>query len=149
MAKPVKIASLGTAGNPEDVTIHNGAAASTYPPPNSSAGHFKKNVNPDLAGMPADPRFGQFRDEVFKFWRGQNPEKPKCPWAGAEQKALADLLKAIPDLGFEEFKTILRNRAGSDGVNPLDLPRTWLATAIRYAERPLDRYQKPKRMREL
>ena len=148
MAKPVGIDRVGTAGNREDVTIQNSVAVSTYPPPNSSAGHFKKSVNPEFPVLTTDSRFGQFRDEVFKFWRGQNPEKPKCPWAGAEQKALADLLKGSPDLGFEEFQIILRNRAGSDGVNPLDLPRTWLATAIRYAERPLDRYQKPKRMRE-
>jgi len=140
-AKPVGIDSQDTVGNREDVPVHQDAIARTYPPPSSTAGHFKSDVNAESNHFDRDARFRRFTEEVWKFWAGMNPDRPECPWIRPDKRALNDLLAGSPNLQIEDFKCILRNRASSE-VNPLEPPRHWLRSAVKFAEGPLDRYGK-------
>jgi len=90
-------------------------------------------------------RFPDFRQEVFDYWKGQNPDAPKYGWEKRDSAVLRELIESHPDLELEDFKKCLRNRARSE-VNPADLPHAWLRDVRRYTAGPLDRYGKPLRV---
>jgi hypothetical protein len=89
-----------------------------------------------------ESRFLPFREEVFKFWAGQNPEAPECPWRKAENGALREALKASPKMTLKDLQTCLKHRADSM-INPTALPRTWLHKIMEFHAGPLDKFGKP------
>ena len=91
-----------------------------------------------------DPREAAFQGEVFAYWKGLNPEHPKCPWDDHDLKALRALLIRVPDLSFAEFKRLLKNRAASE-VSASAHPYKWLRGLLEYSSGPLGPYGKPLR----
>ncbi|HET6220199.1 MAG TPA: DUF1376 domain-containing protein [Acidobacteriaceae bacterium] len=100
----------------------------------------KKVVQPQKT----DPRERAFQEEIFAYWRGQNPEHPDCPWGEAEWRALRALLIKVADLSLGQLRTALRNRAAS-GIPPGVFPGKWLRNILDYSSGPLDRFHKPLR----
>ena len=94
----------------------------------------------------ADPRILTFQEEVLKFWSGQNPKGPVCPWSRQDYRALLEYLAGSPKASLEHFKHLLKNRAASQ-INPSTPARQWLRDLEEFAEGPLDRYKKPMRQR--
>lgn len=105
-------------------------------PQNGAAPHKKPRGDPD-------PRHTVFKGELQAYWRGQNPGGRQLPWAGPDAAALADLLRASPELDLAGFRQLLEHRAQSD-VNPADLPRAWLRDLMRFTAGSLDRFNKLK-----
>ena len=137
---PVKTVRMG-----EDVVSpHPEATASARGPFRSSNRHLKKAGNLRFGSEPADPRFDGFSEEIFAFWKGQNPKGGNCPWIPADQRALSGLLRACPEMTLEEFRRLLQNRAAS-GLNPAALPRQWVGHIQEFADGPLDRFKRPAR----
>jgi hypothetical protein len=85
-----------------------------------------------------------FQEEVLKFWSGQNPKGPACPWARQDYRALVEYLAGSPNASLEHFKHLLKNRAASQ-INPSTPARKWLRDLEEYADGPLDRFGKPAR----
>lgn len=90
----------------------------------------------------SDRRFETFKNELLKFWAGQNPGHPGLPWITADDRALAAFLAGDPNVDLDRFKQLLVNRAQS-GVNPLSLPRNWVRHLEEFAGGPLDRFSRP------
>jgi uncharacterized protein YdaU (DUF1376 family) len=103
-----------------------------------------KGVSPSKNGHSSDSRHALFKQEVFAYWSGQNPDAGELTWSASDGKALQDLLQAAPKMSIGEFRSLLQARAHSD-VNPADLPRTWLRDVKKFAAGPLDRFGKPLR----
>lgn len=101
-------------------------------------------VRPSEVDREKDGRFWPFREEVFSYWRGQNPERPKCPWGELDARALRGLLEDRPGMQLDEFRELLQKRAASD-VNPSDLPRRWLRHIDEFGAGPLNQYRRPAR----
>ena len=89
----------------------------------------------------ADPRILTFQEEVLRFWSGQNPKGPVCPWSRQDYRALVEYLAGSPNASLEHFKHLLKNRAASQ-INPSTPARKWLRDLEEYADGPLDRYKK-------
>ena len=87
----------------------------------------------------SDPRAESFKQEIFAYWKDQNPDGPQCPWGVREIAALGAMLQASPDIDLPAFRKLLRNRSRSE-VNPSDLPRRWLGQLQAYAHGPLNKY---------
>lgn len=88
-----------------------------------------------------DPRHITFRAAVKDHWRAL--VGVDAPWDGSEGKALASMLRAMPNFTLEQFNQCLKNRALSD-VQPSDRPRKWLECVTDYLSGPKDAYGKPK-----
>ena len=104
---------------------------------------LKKQVRGEqlLSNNTHDNRHQPFKEQVFHQWEFFHPST-KCPWGGADAKALSDMLKASLDLTLDEFSRLLENRSRSE-INISDLPRTWLRTLVKFSSGPLDRFQQP------
>jgi len=129
-----------TAGqNEQQGGNHRQSSRSSMATPRNLLPRYSKN---GAQPQKTDSREERFKGEVFGFWAGQNPEGPKCPWGGSDERALVDLLNNNRELSFEEFKRLLRNRASSE-VNPAAPPYKWLRSVLEYSAGPLGKFGKP------
>jgi uncharacterized protein YdaU (DUF1376 family) len=139
--KKSETANLGpTAGqNEQQGGNHRQSSRSSVAPGRNLLPRYSKN---GAQPQKTDSREERFKGEVFGFWAGQNPEGPKCPWGGSDERALGDLLNNNRELSFEEFKRLLRNRASSE-INPAAPPYKWLRSVLEYSAGPLGKFGKP------
>jgi uncharacterized protein YdaU (DUF1376 family) len=139
--KKSETADLGptTGQNEQQGGNHRQSSRSSMAPGRNLLPRYSKN---GAQPQKTDSREERFKGEVFGFWAGQNPEGPKCPWGGSDERALVDLLNNNRELSFEEFKRLLRNRASSE-VNPAAPPYKWLRSVLEYSAGPLGKFGKP------
>jgi hypothetical protein len=90
-----------------------------------------------------DERFRLFVEALDSYWKFKNPGIP-LTFGKAEGAQLNRLLADNPQLAVEVFQDCLQHRAHSEVVHS-EPPRKWLASALQYANGPLDRYGKPMR----
>lgn len=137
-AKPTDFAPGAVQNGVDRESGHHGANGTRPRQVKPLPGHQKKPVQP----ADADPRRSPFREEVRKFWQGQNPELDLYEFKAADEKALSDLLEQNPKMTLRMLQACLHNRADSE-INPAAAPAKWLRGVAEYVAHPLDRYQKP------
>lgn len=93
---------------------------------------------PDRRHMPVKG----FLDE---YWQREMPSIPSLPWGAADAGALAQFLRANPDLAVEQIRECLMNRLASEDHAPGERVHVWIGSLLRYAQGPLDRFKLPKR----
>jgi len=64
-------------------------------------------------------------------------------WGDPEWSNLSRLLRARPNLTADEFRTMLRNRFKSQGINRAERPMSWLCKLPNYEAGPLNQYNRP------
>lgn len=99
-------------------------------------------VNNRVRPSKADPRQKGCREEILRYWEGQNPEHPKIDFRPADIRALDDLLEHHPELTVEELRRLLVNRSRSE-VNPSALPHKWLRNILEYSAGPVGAFSRP------
>jgi uncharacterized protein YdaU (DUF1376 family) len=110
-------------------------------------GHSRKRLHPPKADFPADSRWEPCHAELSEFWKVSNRDSEtagELPWEARDRAALLRLLQACPEMTREMLRVWLVNRAHSEGIVFTDPPRNWVSVNLkRYADGPLDRYNKP------
>lgn len=88
------------------------------------------------------------RHTPIKSYIREACETNKVPftWDGSDAKALSQWLKSVPSLSVDEIKKLIVNRVQSD-VPLGERPRIWIPHLAKYAEGPLDRFGKVKKVR--
>jgi uncharacterized protein YdaU (DUF1376 family) len=89
----------------------------------------------------SDGRHLPFRAILAQYWRSKNHASPEMPWQGRDGKALADFLKACPQLNETQFRLMVGNRARS-AVTHGDRVYLWIANLTRFQEE-ITVYNKP------
>lgn len=108
----------------------------------------RNGSHPSKTPAGQDRRFGVFQAEVSKFYEQQNPKGSPLEWIRSDRGALIDFLRRAPSMGLAQFRDLLRNRAASE-VNPSSPPASWLRDLQEFADGPLDRFKKPRKVRHL
>ncbi len=97
---------------------------------------------PVRRGKGGDARHTPFREALEAYWRYVHRDDGiEMLWDASEAKALAELLKASPQLTLESFKQLLFNRSRSE-VNHGDRVRVWIRNITSFAS-PTDRFKLP------
>lgn len=100
----------------------------------------KQKQKPSRGKREVDPRHGEFRELLDRYWQTRN--KGEMPWDGSEAGALGKLLAASPNMTAGEFRQLLVNRWKSE-VNHGERPRVWIGNVTNYSAGPVDRFGKP------
>jgi GntR family transcriptional regulator len=88
-----------------------------------------------------EPRHAEVRNVIREAC-----EKNQVPfiWDHREDKVLADWLRATPRLALEEITKLIHHRFRTDGIPLGERPWRWIADLGRYAEGPLDQFNRLK-----
>ena len=100
---------------------------------------IKKEQKPSRDKREVDPRHVVFKEEIERYTAAKGV---LFVWDVAEASQLSLLLKAVPQLAFEDFKRCLMNRARSPGTAHGERPRVWLPHILKYQEAPLNEFGK-------
>jgi hypothetical protein len=146
-AKPPKTGPGRAANGGNDESGTAGAKRRVAVKVNSGAGHLKNSSDRQNADLSADDRSEPCHAELSEFWKVSNRDSEtagELPWEARDRAALLRLLQACPEMTREMFRVWLVNRAHSEGIVFTDPPRNWVSVNLkRYADGPLDRYNKP------
>lgn len=142
-----------TAATPRD------GARPTKPRPNASTVPIKSvaprttnGLHPPKSRPGADPRFGPFQAEIFRYWHsihskgisdGLVPRDP--PWGPRERAELSRWLVLHPDADLRMLQHLLVNRAYSERVNHSSPPYLWIKDLTSYAMGALNKYKQAAR----
>lgn len=77
------------------------------------------------------------------YWLRENPAIPSLPWGAADAGALAQFLRANPDLSPNVVEQCLANRLNSEDHAPAERVHRWIGDVLRYASGPLNRFKQP------
>lgn len=104
-----------------------------------SAGRF----NSDADRLDAPTLEKEFSSEILKFMAAGEVEGFEFTLSALDLRGLGRFIRENPKVDLARFKQLLRNRAASEGVNRAEPPRKWVRGLIKYADGPLDAFDKP------
>lgn len=93
----------------------------------------------------ADRRHMPVKGMLDDYWRAENPMIPSLPWDGADAGALANFLRANPDITPDIVFECLKHRLASEDHAPGERVHRWIGDLLRYAQGPLNRFKQPMR----
>ena len=88
-----------------------------------------------------DTRHGAIKGLLDSYWLRENPMIPSLPWGPADAGALAQFLRANPNLSPDVVATCLENRLMSRDHAPGERIYRWIADVLRYAGGPLNQFK--------
>lgn len=96
----------------------------------------QKPSRPPKAERVVDPRHVEFREAFKAYFLYKNPGVEQEPWDAQEASHLSRFLAKNPNFTTEQWKRLLKNRAGSRVMHGENLS-TWVGRALTWASAPI------------